>query len=1001
MNFFKHILIFIYIIYLAAAFTACSDGIMGKSLDSPVTNNLKEDTDDKSAPEIPDDGLIDVTSITANSLILSWPAASDTVTAQLNLAYAVYLSPDNSEKTISEWESETTVQDYTTGSLSVTAEKLLPNTTYYFNVIVRDSAGNKALYRMNESATTEIEDKTAPVPGDGGKITSSSITGSSLILNWTESTDNITEPADLRYAVYQSGSDNISTAEGFEGNGNRIQDYTPGLTKKEITALSPGKSYYFTVIVKDSAENKAVYILKDQKTGNVIDSTPPVPGNNGIITTSIVNSDSITLNWTEGNDDSTITGDLQYAVYESLSDNINTAVDCKNYGTLIQDYTPNLTAIWITGLLVNVTYYFNVVVKDSAGNQSVYAVTKESTGNNYVKLSFHARNSILHGKEIFDAVMKKYKIVADSYEAGLFAKVVNTNLLNDASIPVIPEWKMFNYELLSAYGDIEIVAQYDDGITQALPRSELLAANGNPGYDTELNRNGKKIVNFLVKREDADTIKNNVLGQLANKLQNSCKYTEFSFSPDLQRISSYTAAVEEMQNLSSTLANIDQTAGYISLALDVLQMTGVNSKVQDDAQINEKLGYIISIIDVIYQNIETIESRLNEIQDTIVNKAGKQKQLDFTALVSDIKSKLSAIKIAQSITTRKIAASQYVVPVDGYLLNYTDLSEMDWKNFIDYKLNVEKTDLTYFPLRIRIEIPHRRYYTDGTTKRIECELTCFTITNSRSYIPFTNEGLWYLKNLYTTRFGLNSIMETDEKDLNNANSAAAVIYLNEPGSYIGKLRTDILNSYNSVSNELVKTSNCINWPTQTCIIDPMNSIWGGWDYEKKRTTSRSGPCTVKDNLLFITQYLAQPVGIEGINIEYLCCDTSIGGGIFYTYEGLFGGKDLFDWTPYFSFAPYSFTPWLGISPTTRWTKNDFPYPPTFIVGWFFTGTINIDRSVQDVTFLDNVVDLMNIYYYGNSGKLLEFAASLAALEIQTALYLDPDSQDYRDYISAP
>ena len=1001
----KHIFILISILYITATFAACSDGIMGKGLDSPVTNNLTDDPDDESAPVPSNNGLITATSITSTSIVLKWQASTDTTTAQLNLVYAVYQSTNGDSKTISEWESETLVQDYKTGSLSVTASELSPNTTYYFNVIVRDSAGNKALYTVNESATTAIADTTVPVPGSDGIIIASDVSANSLILNWTDGTDNITESRDLQYAVYQSATDNISTPENCETNGKLIQEYTRGETRKDVTGLLPDSLYYFTVIVKDSAGNKAVYILKDQKTENVKDTTAPIPGNSSTITTSIVTSSSVNVMWTESIDNSTKQDDLQYAVYESLSDNLGTVENCESRGTMIQDFTTSLTAIWVTGLKVDTTYYFNVVVKDSAGNKAVYAVTQQSPGNNYVKLSQHAKNSILHGKEIFEAVIKKYKKAADWYEAGAFAKLVNTNLLNDASKLTPPEYTLFNYDQLKAYGDLEIITQYEDGTTQALPRSEILAINGNAGYKSELYGNGKKTVNFLVKREDAVKARDLILGQEIEKLLNCCQYSELTLLQDLENISTLTAAQNKMQSISSSLVSICQTAGYIVLALDTTEMTGITNTgtAQDGLQeqaINEKLGHIITLLGGVYTNLVSIENRLNEIQNTLVTKAGKQPQLDYTALLKAIKIKMNGLKIAQSILSRKEAASQFAGVIDNYLLNYTAGSEGDWVSFTDYKNNQEKSDTFFLPLPVKIELPHRRYYTNGVTKRIECTLTAFTMINPNCLLLFSPEGWEYLKKLYTTRFGLNSIIETDEKELNKSNSAAAAIYLNDPSSYIGKLRTDIQSAYNWLWTYKGLVVYCINYPEQKCEINP-NIFWCLEDVGK-----RSGPCTVKDNLVFLKTFLSQNRG--GLNTEFLGNASVVfnepalnSGSLYDGSAGLFGGEDFFNYTPYFSFTPFSLYP---VTPGVYdyWTKNDFPYPPAIIFGGVFApDKIDINRAADDISFLDNAVDLIDIYYRGKSGKLLEFAASLAALEIQTALYLDADSQAYRDYISAP
>lgn len=150
------------------------------------------------------------------------------------------------------------------------------NTVYYSVTIARTvtdtngiQLGYDYLYEFSIDLTFPA-DTTPPVAGNSGTITTGTVTDTSVVLNWTAGTDNITGQLDLQYAVYQSGSNNIATVANCESNGMMIQDYTANLTTKTATGLLASTTYYFNVIVKDSAGNKASYTIKQQATAQQI-----------------------------------------------------------------------------------------------------------------------------------------------------------------------------------------------------------------------------------------------------------------------------------------------------------------------------------------------------------------------------------------------------------------------------------------------------------------------------------------------------------------------------------------------------------------------------------------------------------------------------------------------------------------------------------------------------------------------------------------------------------
>ncbi|WP_246028212.1 hypothetical protein [Leptospira fletcheri] len=110
----------------------------------------------------------------------------------------------------------------------------------------------------------------------------------------------------------------------------------------------------------------------------VLDTTPPVPGGSGIIsavpsgTYSGSTKAQVTLSWTAGTDNVTSQANLTYQVYYSLSNNLTTLTNTLANGTPFSTTQAGLSEIAVNQLFAKTAYYFNVVLTDQAGNQSIY-----------------------------------------------------------------------------------------------------------------------------------------------------------------------------------------------------------------------------------------------------------------------------------------------------------------------------------------------------------------------------------------------------------------------------------------------------------------------------------------------------------------------------------------------------------------------------------------------------------------------------------------------------
>jgi len=195
-----------------------------------------------------------------------------------------------------------------------------------------------------------------------------------------------------------SKKSNIDTAEKAEANGVAIQFFSPDIGAFLATGLSSNTTYFFNVIVRDEANNKAAYTMTSTTTSDTPetqkkteapkvesvptvvaspDLIPPVPGGSKTIKISNVSANGLTLTWPPASDNVTPNASLEYEVRQSPRKNINTVAEAEANGSILLPYGANTTVFDVVGLQSASGYYFNVIVKDAAGNKSVYITTSD------------------------------------------------------------------------------------------------------------------------------------------------------------------------------------------------------------------------------------------------------------------------------------------------------------------------------------------------------------------------------------------------------------------------------------------------------------------------------------------------------------------------------------------------------------------------------------------------------------------------------------------------
>lgn len=95
-------------------------------------------------------------------------------------------------------------------------------------------------------------------PSVGSDMIIMDITGTSASIAWGSGLDTETAQADLQYKLYYSASNNLTTIANAEANGTAAFDWTANKLDATLN-LTHSTTYYFAVLVKDAAGNKAIY----------------------------------------------------------------------------------------------------------------------------------------------------------------------------------------------------------------------------------------------------------------------------------------------------------------------------------------------------------------------------------------------------------------------------------------------------------------------------------------------------------------------------------------------------------------------------------------------------------------------------------------------------------------------------------------------------------------------------------------------------------------------
>jgi len=246
---------------------------------------------------------------------------------------------------------------------------LTANQTYYIGVLNWDEpsatcmlnitgGGIQGSYTPPTVTTDDITIYTDTTATLGGNVTdqgSSAVTERGYVYSSTDATPTIGEAGVTQVA---------------DGSGT-------GAFSEDISGLTASTTYYVCAYATNNSGTSYAYGTIKSFTTLSSDTAPTVTDKT--ISSSNITQTGVTITWNKATDDVSTQSALQYLVYQSSSNNLDSVTNIETNGTAIGSYTADIATKAVTGLTAGTTYYFNVIVKDEAGNKTCYTAKSVTT----------------------------------------------------------------------------------------------------------------------------------------------------------------------------------------------------------------------------------------------------------------------------------------------------------------------------------------------------------------------------------------------------------------------------------------------------------------------------------------------------------------------------------------------------------------------------------------------------------------------------------------------
>ncbi len=140
------------------------------------------------------------------------------------------------------------------------------------------SEGSAAGNTDSGSSGGGASDTTVPIAGTA--ISFSGISDTAVTVSWGAASDAVTSTASLQYRLVRAATsgliDTIAEVDNAGAGVTVVDNYTAGLTTRNVTGLTDSTTYFFAIVVRDAAGNKAIYAPASTTTSAAGTTASPV-----------------------------------------------------------------------------------------------------------------------------------------------------------------------------------------------------------------------------------------------------------------------------------------------------------------------------------------------------------------------------------------------------------------------------------------------------------------------------------------------------------------------------------------------------------------------------------------------------------------------------------------------------------------------------------------------------------------------------------------------------
>jgi hypothetical protein len=294
-------------------------------------------------------GINSIAPVSDSGLVVTWRAATDSVTPRDQLVYRIYVATTKG--------GEDFTKPRAVSQPGATSMLLIGLTTTDYFAVVRavNADGVEDLNTVEKSGKPKID--TVP-PQFGGLKTATGKGPASVELTWDAAKDDGTPAEGITYVAHWSADPNDAPTGTFGGVSEA------GATSMIVSGLTnPITGYYFVVNAVDAAGNAEGNITSQKGTTTEDTSPPHFAGCQSVFEQS---AGGATVAWLPAQDDSTTPDKIVYTVYAS-----ETPIGADGGGFDLSHsakFTGGVTGR-LSGLTQGTRWYFLCRAEDASGNQ--------------------------------------------------------------------------------------------------------------------------------------------------------------------------------------------------------------------------------------------------------------------------------------------------------------------------------------------------------------------------------------------------------------------------------------------------------------------------------------------------------------------------------------------------------------------------------------------------------------------------------------------------------